>query len=119
MNEIPSLYWMIVLGFVTFFFCLILLYTALLIKESRDTVKESREILKSGRESILKLGKIIDEMEGTVGIVRGTVEELSNKILNPIRAVSGFLGTIGTFASKKKEDEQTESEVSIEDLLDD
>ena len=94
---------MIIFGFIAFFICLILFYLALLIKESRDTVRESREILQSGKESILKLGKIIEDLESTVSIAKGTMEEVSNSVLNPIRAISGFLGTVGIFASKRRE----------------
>lgn len=114
---------MIMLGFIAFFVCLILLYLALLLKESRDTVKESREVLRSGKESILRIGKIIEELESTVNIAKGTVEEVSDKVLNPIRTISGLVSMIGGFASEKREkkdlEEIEEAEVSIEDLLND
>jgi hypothetical protein len=109
MEEIPSVYWMVLIGVVSFFFCLVLWYIALFFKESRDTVRETREILNSTRESLLKLGRIIDEVESTVSSVKSTVGEITMKILLPLKAISGV------FESFKR---HTESKESSEDPLD-
>ena len=113
MEEIPSVYWMIVFGFISSFICLVLLYIALLLKESKNTIKESKEILQESKSTVLKLGKMVEELEGMVSIAKGTVEEVSNSILKPIRAISGIVGTIDTLLVNKKEKEN----MSIEDLL--
>ena len=106
---------MIIFGFISSFICLVLFYLALLLKESKDTIKESKEILQNSKGSLLKLGKMIEELEGTVSIARGTVEEISNGILKPIRALSGFVGSMGaTLASRE---EKKRKDPSIEDLL--
>jgi len=115
MEEISSIYWMIVFGFVSSFVCLVLLYIALLLKESKDTIKESRMIVQESKKTVLKLGKMVDELEGMVSVARGTVEEVSNSILKPIRAISGIVGTIDTLLVNKKE--KKKENVTIEDLL--
>ena len=113
MEEISSLYWMIIIGFVAFFVCLVLLYVALLMKESRDLVKESRDILKSGRETILRISKIVEELESTLSIARNTVNEISMKVLMPFKAISGIVESIGNRMEEKKEKEKD----SLEELL--
>jgi hypothetical protein len=103
MEQIPSLYWMITIGVVAFFVCLVLLYIALLFKESTDLVKESRDILKTGKESILKLARIIEDLESTVSMARNTVSEITSKVLVPFKAISGIVESFERRAEKRKE----------------
>jgi len=70
--------------------------------------------LQNSKGSLLKLGKMIEELEGTVSIARGTVEEISNSILKPVRALTGLVGSMGILAGREKKKEEN---TSIEDLL--
>ena len=115
MEEIPSVYWMIVFGFISSFICLVLLYLALLLKESKDTIKESKYILQGRKNTILKLGKMVEEVEGMVSVARGTVEEVSNSILKPIRVISGLMGSVSMLLTKREE--KSEEGTSTGDLL--
>jgi len=117
MQEIPATYWMIIIGVIAIFICLVLFYLILLIRESREAVKESKEVLRNSKNSILRIERITENLEATTDMARATMEEISTKVLTPFRTIAGFMNTIGDFVSKKFEKEEIEEEVTIEDLL--
>lgn len=97
---------MITIGVVAVFLCLVLLYIALLFKESTDLVKESRDILKTGKESILKLSGIINDLEEAVSMAKNTVSEITSKVLIPFKTVSGIVESISKRTERRKGDTQ-------------
>ena len=107
MEEISSTYWMIIFGFISSFICLVLLYLALLLRESK-------EVVKSSKNSILRIERLLDDLESTVNIAKGTVEEISNMIIKPFRAIAGVIGSVSNFLPK---DRVIEEKDSIDDLL--
>ena len=118
MQEITATYWMIIIGFLTFFFCLVLLYIVLLLKESKDAIKESKEILQASKESVLKVGRIVDTLENTVNYAKATVEEVSNRVLMPFNAIGGLVDrVVGSVENKLSRSDIPREQSSIEDIL--
>ena len=118
MQEITATYWMIIIGFITFFFCLVLFYIVLLLKETKDTIKESKEILQSSKESIRRVGNIVNTLETTVNYAKTTVEEVSSRVLVPFNTLGNLFDRFadrveGRFAQKPTYSEES----SIEDIL--
>lgn len=99
MSEIPSVYWMIIFGAVTFMFCFVLYYLAMLIKESRDAIRDSREMLKSADEILKKTTLIVSDVQEAIATVKGTVDQVNEAILLPIKRVGSAITTVGDFVS--------------------
>lgn len=95
METIPSVYWMIIIGIVVAFICLVLYQFAMLLKESKDTVKETRDILAEAQKAIESANEILTT-------VKGTVTEVNNAIIGPIRKISSVLGVVGSFVEGMK-----------------
>jgi predicted PurR-regulated permease PerM len=104
MSEIPAVYWMIIIGVVTFMFCFVLYYVAMLIRESRDAIRDSREMLKSADEILKKTTLIVNDVQETIATVKGTVGQINEAILLPIKRIGSTITTVGDFISGFKKD---------------
>lgn len=96
MEQIPSWYWMTIIGFLTALFGLILYYLAQLIKETTTTVVEVRETITDSRKLVQSASQIVEEVQGIIGTVKSTVDEVNVAVLGPVRqigeTIKGFLG---------------------------
>ena len=106
MDQIPSTFWMIIISVITFGFTAVLIYFALLIKESMKTVREMRflliethEIMDSAKIILEKVGRVVD----TVG---STTETISTMLLKPFAFVTTAIQSVKSFASGFVRDEE-------------
>ena len=104
METIPPMYWMILIAVVTIFVCLILYYVAMLFKESSETVSEVKEIVRESKGIIKNVEKIVEESTEIVGatkrttlMVEGTVVELKEHIIQPIKKIGGVFSMAASF----------------------
>jgi hypothetical protein len=61
MNEIPAIYWMIVIGGLSVMFGLILYYVAMLFKETSLTVATTREVVSDSRSLVQNSNKLLEQ----------------------------------------------------------
>lgn len=105
METIPPIFWMIIVSVLTVMVCLILYYIAMLIKETRTTVADSREVMKQATKTLQQVELIVSDVQSSIATIRGTVEEVNQSILAPIRKIAGGVLATSAFLSglKKKE----------------
>lgn len=96
-NEIPALYWMVLIAVLSGFFAAILFYTAMLIKELATTVVDAREIVKNSNKIVLESTEILSDAREVVSMVKGTVTEVNSTIIEPIRRVGSLLTMVTGF----------------------
>ncbi|MBU1120025.1 hypothetical protein KKA50_02430 [Patescibacteria group bacterium] len=109
MDTIPPVFWMIIVSVLTVMTCLILYYIAMLIKETRTTVADARDTMKQATKMLQQLELIVNDVQSSVSAIRGTVEEVNQSILAPIRKIAGGILTASAFlGSLKKNKQETE-----------
>ncbi len=97
METIPAIYWMVIIGAITLMFCLVLYYIAMLIKESRDAVKDSRAIIKNADAITRQTALIVDDMQETITVLKGTVMSINESVLVPIKKIGSLITIVGDF----------------------
>lgn len=102
MSEIPSLYWMIIIGAVTIMICLVLYYFAMLIRESKDAVKDSRKIIKSTEEILKQATLIVNDVQESISTIKGTIGQINEIILVPIKKIGSTITVVGDFVTGLK-----------------
>lgn len=81
MQTIPPIYWMIIVAIVVGFICFVLYELGMLLKDSRKTLQNVEEI---------------------TGTVKGTVNEVNDMIIKPIRGIGSGISAISGFMSGLK-----------------
>jgi hypothetical protein len=97
MSNIPPIYWMIIIGFITFMFGLVLYYLAMLIRESKDAVADSRKIIQNTEEILKQATLIVNDLQESVSVVKGTVLQINEAILVPIKKIGSTISVVGDF----------------------
>lgn len=111
MNSIPPIFWMIIVSVLTVMLSFIFYHVAMLIRETKLTVKDARETMREVNKVLQKVDLIINNVQESVAMVRGTVEEINQGILAPVRKIAGFTALITGILSHdkdKKTDEHNE-----------
>ena len=96
-ETIPSIYWMIIIVVPTGFFTFILYQLGMVIKDSRGVVQNSTKILEEANQTITKANAILDDIQMIVSTTKGTVEEVNQAVIGPVRNISSLLSTISSF----------------------
>jgi predicted PurR-regulated permease PerM len=103
MEAIPAIYWMIVIGVIAIMICVVLLFIALFINDSRGVIHKSISLMDDTSKSLKLLENILTNLQGTMN-------ELSTAILVPIRriqnAVSMVTGFLDGITGKKRDSEE-------------
>lgn len=102
MDTIPPIFWMIIVSVLTIMTCIILYYIAMLVKETKITVADSREIMKQATKTLQQVELIVNDVQASVSTVRGTVEEVNQSILGPVRKIAGGILTASVFLNSLK-----------------
>lgn len=109
MNEIPPIYWMIVIGAIALMVCVVLFYIAMVLLESKKAIVESRKIMEDAGKTLRQVDLIVNDLQSSMASVRGAVEEINQSILVPIRklgyGVSAITGFLGGLLGRKREEE--------------
>ncbi len=87
METIPSIYWMIVIAAIAILICFVLYQLGMLLKDSRRTLQN---------------------VEGITSTVKGTVEEVNETIIKPIRGIGTGISAVSGFVSGLKGDSKEE-----------
>jgi uncharacterized protein YoxC len=94
-EEIPSIYWMIIIGVPVGFFTFILYQLGMFIKDSRGIVTEAKQTLN-------KTNKMLDDAQEIVNTAKSTVNEVQQSIITPIRAIGNVLSRISGLVERLK-----------------
>jgi uncharacterized protein YoxC len=107
MSEIPAVYWMIIFGAVAFMICFVLYYVAMLLKESKDAVGDSRKIIQGLEGTMKQVDLILADVQATISTVRGTIDEVNEGVIKPIKSIGSAVSALSGFVSgiqKEKKD---------------
>lgn len=78
----------------------------MLLRESRGTVSEVKKIIIDAQETLKVLNGIVSEVSEMVNTVKGTVYQVNDAVLVPIRKISSIMGVASGFiegvTSKRK-----------------
>ena len=88
METIPPVFWMVIVSLLTILLSFILYEIGMLIKESRNTLKN--------------LENITSDTSKMVSTVKGTVDEVNEAIIQPIRGIGAGVSAISGFLSGLK-----------------
>ncbi len=97
MSEIPSIYWMIIIGVIVLMICLVLYYLAMLIKQSGEVVKETKPLLKNADEILKQTASMVNDAQEAVSVVKDTLIEMNETVLIPVRKIGSAINVIGDF----------------------
>jgi uncharacterized protein YoxC len=81
MEEIPAIFWMLIVGILVVFVCYVLYQLAMLLKESRDSIKG--------------VNKAVEDINNIVSEVNGIIDTVKT----PVLQITGALHGISTVAS--------------------
>lgn len=91
MEEVPSIYWMILIGIFTGFVCFVLYQLGMLFKDTRIVVRKAEETVKLANG-------LVEEVSEIVGTVKGTIYQINSAVLIPLRKVTTVLGILSGIA---------------------
>ena len=94
METIPPLFWMVIVAVLTGLLSFILYEIGMFVKESRNTLKN--------------VEKITEDASTVISSVKGTVEEVNDAIIQPIRGIGAGISLISGFLSGLKSGEKKE-----------
>ncbi len=97
MDQIPSVFWMIVISVLTIFLSYALYHLAMLLNESRSTVSQLKITLKEVNGIVSEVSSMIDGIKTPVSQITGVVQRVSS-------AFSVVSGIMDGFKSGKKDD---------------
>jgi len=90
MDQIPSVFWMAIIGVLTIFICYVLYHLAMLLNESRSTVFQLRMTLKDVNGIVSEVTSMIDGIKTPVYQITGVVQRVSS-VFNVVSGVmDGF-----------------------------
>lgn len=87
MEGIPSIYWMVLIGILTGFICFVLYQLAMLLSDSRSVVRNADETIK-------ELNGIVKDVNEIVGTVKGTIYQVNDAVLVPLKRISTVLSVV-------------------------
>lgn len=96
MEEIPSIFWMIIVGVLTAFVCYVLYQLAMFIKESRNSVK-------GVNKAVEDINNIVSEVNGIIDSVRTPVLQIAGALHGISAFTSAVSGIIEGFKSGEKD----------------
>lgn len=97
MSEIPAVYWMILIGVITVFVCLVLYYFAMLFRESTGAVKDSRKIIVEADTLIQSAKKIVDDAGIIVETGKRMIGEIEQTVMMPVRQVGEVVTSLTSY----------------------
>ncbi|HHX99711.1 TPA: hypothetical protein GX533_03515 [Candidatus Dojkabacteria bacterium] len=92
METIPPLFWMLIVTLLTGLLSFILYQIGMFIKESRNTLKN--------------VDSMVSDANSIVSTVKGTVEEVNDAIIKPIRGIGAGMSAISGFLSGLRGDRE-------------
>ncbi|MBP6976377.1 hypothetical protein KBB42_02190 [Candidatus Dojkabacteria bacterium] len=69
----------------------------MLLKESKNAVSETKKIVVDAQETLKTLNGIINDVEEMVGTIKGTVYQVNDAIIVPIRKITSIVGVASGF----------------------
>ena len=96
MEEIPAIFWMIIVGILVVFVCYVLYQLAMLLKESRDSIKGVNKALED-------INNIVSEIDGIINIVKTPVLQITGALHGISTVASVISGIIDGFKSGEEE----------------
>ncbi|HVX93161.1 MAG TPA: hypothetical protein VHA74_03565 [Candidatus Dojkabacteria bacterium] len=94
METIPATFWMVIISALTALVCLILYYVAMLVKETTGTMVEVKNTIIDSRKLIQNSNAIVEDVRVSVDSIKGTVKEVNQSILGPVKAIAKLMNSI-------------------------
>ena len=101
METIPPMFWMVVVGLITVMICFVLFYLAMVLKETKRAIEGSKDLIK-------KTTLIVDDTQEMIATVKGTVREVNEGIIVPIRNIAHGVDIASSFIRGLKKDKEEE-----------
>jgi uncharacterized protein YoxC len=95
MQEIPSVFWMVIISVVTIFFCFVLYHLAMLLKESKNTVIGLQK-------TVNDINGITSELSGIVSSIKTPVDQIVGVVQRVSSVFSVASGIIDGFKSREE-----------------
>lgn len=103
-EEIPAIFWMIVISCLSALFGMVLYYLAMSLKESNNTMKEVTITVQKTNKILDETDEILKETREVIEQTKMVVEEVNQTIVVPARSVGSVLtGIAGFFQGLKGE----------------
>ena len=83
-------------------FGLVLYYLAMLIRESKDAVADSRKIIQNTEEILKQATLIVNDVQESISAVKGTVLQINEAVLVPIKKIGSTISVVGDFLTGLK-----------------
>lgn len=98
-NEIPALFWMVIITGLSVLLGMILYYLAMILKEARNTMGEVTKTVQKSNVLLDDAAEVVSVAKSSAKKLEGTVDEVNQAVVQPLRtigsalhAVSGFIG---------------------------
>ena len=96
MEEIPAIFWMLIVGILVVFVCYVLYQLAMLLKESRDSIK-------GVNKAVEDINNIVSEIDGIINIVKTPVLQITGALHGISTVASVISGIVDGFKSGEEE----------------
>lgn len=94
MNQIPAIFWMVIISIVTLCICVLIYYLAMSAKELSFSIRNMNTSMSTLNKILEKVNGIVSKAEIKVDMLLNTVDALNDTINIPIQFVKGFINKI-------------------------
>lgn len=115
MNEIPAIFWMVIIAGLSAIFALILYYVAMLLRETTGAVEDARGVIQKTDAIVGDVTEVSGALKGTVTMLTGTVDKIHDSLLKPFRNLAETAGVyLGAMMPKGKEERDVRTQTKEE-----
>jgi cell division protein FtsB len=96
-NQIPALFWMVIITGLSSLLGLILFYCAMLLKDTRSTVQELTKTVAKSNKLLDEVDDVVITAKESVSLLKDTATEINRSVVAPVRSLGSVLHTLSGF----------------------
>lgn len=100
MEEIPVLFWMVIVAGLSGMLGLIMYYAAMLLRETTLTIKELKYVIVEFHDILDSAKMLMEKVSRVVETVSSTVQSVSESILQPLAVVGSWVTAVKSAVSR-------------------
>ena len=98
-NEIPAIFWMVIISGLSVLLGLILYYFAMILREATNTMSEVTKTVQKSNLLLDDAAEVVSVAKTSAKKLEGTVDTMNEAVLVPLKSIGSVLHTLSGFIS--------------------
>ncbi|MCA9376897.1 hypothetical protein H6763_02910 [Candidatus Nomurabacteria bacterium] len=96
-NQIPAVFWMVVISGLSILLGMILYYLAMILREATNTMSEVTKTVQKSNVLLDDAAEVVSVAKTSAKKLEETVDEVNKAIIVPVRSIGSVLHTVSGF----------------------